>query len=103
MTLILTSPIPENSASAFSASRSAFSSGVSSGTGSYWAATGAGWLSRRTGGGFHGLNAVYEGLLQNAPANCFEDETEQVSFEVFTLACDHNVNVGGTVGMTNKC
>jgi hypothetical protein len=26
-----------------------------------------------------------------------------VSFEVFILACDHNVNVGGTVGMTNKC
>jgi hypothetical protein len=26
-----------------------------------------------------------------------------VSFEVFTLACDHNINVGGTVGMTNKC
>jgi hypothetical protein len=32
------------------------------------------------------LNAVYECLLQNAPANGFEDETEQVSFEVFTLS-----------------
>jgi hypothetical protein len=49
---------------------------------------------------FNRLNAVYECLLQNAPANGFEDETEQVSFEVFTLACDHYVNVGGVVGMT---
>ena len=32
------------------------------------------------------LNAAYECLLQNAPADGFEDETEQVSFEVFTLA-----------------
>jgi hypothetical protein len=31
---------------------------------------------------FNRLNAVYECLLQNAPANGFEDETEQVSFEV---------------------
>ena len=42
---------------------------------------------------FNRLNAVYECLLQKAPANGFEDETEQVPFEVFALACDRNVNV----------
>jgi hypothetical protein len=52
---------------------------------------------------FNCLNAVYKRFLQKAPANGFEDETEQVSFEVFTLACNHNVNAGGTVGITNKC
>jgi hypothetical protein len=33
---------------------------------------------------FNRLNAVYECLLQNASANGFKDETEQVSFEVLS-------------------
>ena len=48
MTLILTSPISENSASAVSAPRSAFSSGVSSGTGSYRSANASSCLSSTT-------------------------------------------------------
>jgi hypothetical protein len=48
--------------------------------------------------GFDGLNRVYKRLFQNAPTDGFNQESEQMTLEVLSVAHHKQINVRLTVG-----